>query len=92
MFVKGNPDREKTTLPLRKMRFSTIRINVSSIHKRSSYSKENFWIGTTTLIFSNKDLNDIMKKIVKSLKGASFLIKCVSEKVEKEIKKQKKLF
>ena len=33
-----------------------------------------------------------MKKIVKSLKGASFLIKCVSEKVEKEIKKTEKAF
>ena len=74
------------------MRFSTIRINVSSIRKRSSYSKENFWIGTTTLIFSNKDLNDIMKKIVKSVKGTSFLIKCVSKKVENEIKKLKKVF
>ena len=33
-----------TALPLMKMRFSTIRINSSSIGNGCSYSKENLWI------------------------------------------------
>ena len=33
--------------------------------------KKIFASGTTTLIFLSKDLNDIMKKVVKSLKGSS---------------------
>ena len=74
---------KKTTLPLRKMHFSTIWINGSRICNTSSYSKKK-------LIFSNKDLNDIMPKLVKSLKGPSFLVKGISENVENELKKKKK--
>ena len=46
----------------------------------SAIQKKIFGSGTTTLVFSNKDLNDIMKKLVKSLKGTSFLIKGVSRR------------
>ena len=42
---------------------------------------------TTTLIFSNKELNDIIK-IVKTLEKPGLLIKGVSEKVQNEVKKQ----
>ena len=44
--------------------------------------------GLITLIFSNKEINDVMK-IVKSLEDAGLLIKVVSETVENEVKKQK---
>ena len=54
--------------------------------------KKIFASGTTTLIFLSMDLNDIMKKVVKSLKGSSFLINGVSEKVENKVKEQKKIF
>ena len=54
--------------------------------------KKIFASGTTTLIFLSKDLNDIMKKVVKSLKGSSFLINGVSEKVENKVKEQKNFF
>ena len=54
--------------------------------------KKIFASGTTTLIFLSKDLNDIMKKVVKSLKGSSFLINGVSEKVENKVKEQKFFF
>ena len=47
-----------------------------------------FGWGTTTLIFSNKDLNNIME-IAKSLKNAGLLIKGVCKTVEKEVKEQK---
>ena len=41
--------------------------------------------GSTTLVFSNEDLNDIMK-IVESLEESGLLIKGVSETVENEVK------
>ena len=42
----------------------------------------------TTLVFSNEDLNDILK-IVMSSKNVVFLIKDVTETVKYEIKEQK---
>ena len=54
--------------------------------------KKIFASGITTLMFLSKDLNDIMKKVVKSLKGSRFLVNGVSEKVENKIKEQKKIF
>ena len=42
----------------------------------------------TTLIISNKEMNDIMK-IVKSLKESGLLIKDVSETIKSEAKEQK---
>ena len=54
--------------------------------------KKIFASGTTTLMFLSKDLNDIMKKVVKSLKGSRFLVNGVSEKVENKVKEQKKIF
>ena len=44
-----------------------------------------------TLVFSNEDLDDIMK-IVKSLEGASLLIKGVTETFENEEKELKEGF
>ena len=54
--------------------------------------KKIFASGTRTLMFLSKDLNDIMKKVVKSLKGSRFLVNGVSEKVENKVKEQKKIF
>ena len=45
-------------------------------------------MGTTTLVFSNEDTNDILK-IVKSLEESSLTIKDVSETVENEVKEVK---
>ena len=45
-------------------------------------------MGTTTLIISNKETNDIMK-IVKFLEESSLLIKGVSKTIEYEAKWQK---
>ena len=44
--------------------------------------------GHTTLIMSNKDMEDLTK-IVKSLEGSGLLLKRVTESVENEIKGQK---
>ena len=44
--------------------------------------------GTTVLVISNEDLNDIMI-IVKPLEGYGLLMKGISETVENEVKEQK---
>ena len=54
----------------------------------AAIQKKIFGSATTTLAFSNEDLNDI-RKIVKCLKGSGLLIKGVSETVKKELKEQK---
>ena len=47
-----------------------------------------FRSGTTTLIISNEEMNDIMK-IVKSLKESGLLIKAVSQAIKNEAKTKK---
>ena len=53
--------------------------------------KKIFGSGTTTLITSNEEMNDIMK-IVKFLEEAGLLIKGVDETIKNEAKKQKAKF
>ena len=50
--------------------------------------KKIFGSGTTTLIISNEEMNDIMK-IIKSLEESELLVKGVSETIENEAKIQK---
>ena len=54
----------------------------AAIHKKM------FGSGVTTLIISNKEMNDIMK-IVKSLEESGLLIKSISETIKNEVKIQK---
>ena len=60
----------------------------AAIQKKKKKKNE---LGTTTLVFSNEDLNDIIK-IVKSLEESFLLIKGVSATVENEVKEQKDRF
>ena len=53
--------------------------------------KKNLGSRMATLLFSNEELDDIMK-IVKSLEDGGLLIKGVSEAVENEVKEQEKGF
>ena len=50
-----------------------------------------FGYGTTALIISNEEMNDIVK-IVKSLEESGLLIKGVSETIQNEAKGQKGRF
>ena len=50
--------------------------------------KKMFGSGATTLIFSNEEMNDIMK-IIKSLEEPGLLINSVSETIKNEAKQQK---
>ena len=55
----------------------------AGIHKKISESGNN-----TTLIISNKDMDDLIK-IVKSLEDSGLILKGITESIQKEIKKQK---
>ena len=58
---------------------------VASATDTAIQKKKDFESGTTTSVFSNEDLNDIMK-IVKSLKESGLLIKGVSETIKNKAK------
>ena len=54
----------------------------------SAFYKKMFGLDMATLIISNEEMNDIMKK-VKSLEESCLLIKCVRETIKNEAKGQK---
>ena len=58
----------------------------AGIHKKILLSGNN-----TTLIISNKDMDDLIK-IVKSLEDSGLLLKGITESVQNEIKEQKRGF
>ena len=55
------------------------------------YIKKILGSGNTTLIRSNKDMEDLIK-IVKSLEDSGLLLKGVTESIQNEIKEQKSGF
>ena len=75
MVLKGNVFKT-----LAKIIFNTIRINSSSSATDAAIHEKVFESGTTTLIISNKEMNDI-NKIVKSLEESGLLIKDVNNNV-----------
>ena len=62
-----------------------------SIKKKMLGSGATKGAGTTTLIISNDEMNDIIK-IVKSLEDSGVLLKCVSETIKHEVKQQREGF
>ena len=63
----------------------------AALETDAAFQKKIFGSGTTTLIFSNKELNDVMKK-VKYLESTSLLIEGVRETFENKVKEQKRRF
>ena len=78
----------KVPIPLAKNVLAPLGITVAAstidadIHKKINGS------GNTTLIISNKDMNDIMKTI-QVLENSNILLKEVTKTIKNEIKKQK---
>ena len=70
----------KVAMPLAK--------NVAMSAIDGSIKKKVFGSGTTTLIISNDEMNDILK-IVKSLENSGLLLKGVSETIQHEAKEQR---
>ena len=81
----GLPLIKNVLTPLAK---SVLVINGGSVSNRHSYSKGNFGSGTTILIFSIEELNNITK-ILKSVEDSRLLIKGITETVENKVKEQK---
>ena len=77
----------KVAVPLAK-NFSTIRNNRSCFSNRCRNSKTRHRSGTTTLIISNEEMNNIMK-ISQALEDSNMLLKGVTKTFDNEIKKQK---
>ena len=76
--------------PLAKSVLVPLGLTAAASATDASIQKKTFESGTATLIFSNRELNDIMK-IVKedSVEDSGLLIKGVTETVENEMKEQK---
>ena len=78
----------KVAMPLAKTVLAPLGISaaISAIH--GSIKKKMLGSGTTTLIISNDEMNDILK-IVKSLEDSGLLLKGVSETIQHGAKEQR---
>ena len=74
--------------PLAKIVLIPLGLTGASSAADAAIHKKIFGSGTTTLITSNEEMNDIMK-IVKFLEEAGLLIKGVDETIKNEAKKTK---
>ena len=74
--------------PLAKSILRPLGLTAAALATDAAIHKKMFGSGTTTLIISNEEMNDIMK-IVKSLEDSGLLIKGVSQTIKNEAKEQK---
>ena len=78
----------KVAMPLAKNVLAPLGLTVAMSAIDGSIKKKMLGSGTTTLIISNGEMNDILK-IVKSLEDSSVLLKGVSETIQHEAKEQR---
>ena len=69
----------------------TLGLTAAASATDAAIHKKMFGSGVTTLIISNEEMNDIMKR-VKSLEESGLLLKGVSETIKNEAKEQKGRF
>ena len=77
--------------PLVKSVLMPLGLKAAAAATHAAIHKEMFESGMTTLIISNKDMNDIME-IVKSLEESDLLIRGISETLKNKAKEQKGRF
>ena len=87
----GLPLMKNVLKPLAKSVLVPLGLTAAASATDAAIHKKMFGSGTTTLIISNKEMNDIMK-IVKFLEESSLLIKDVSKTIKNEAKEQKGRF
>ena len=75
--------------PLSKITSVTLGLTAATSAVDARIYKNVLWSGTTTLIISNDEMEDIMK-IVKFLEDSGLLLKGVSETIQNELKEQKR--
>ena len=78
----------KEAMPLAKNVLAPLRLSAAMSVIDGSIKKKMFDSGTTTLIISNDEMNDIIK-IVKSLEESGVILNCVSETIQHEAKEQR---
>ena len=78
----------KVTMPLAKNVLAPLRLSAAMSAIDGSIKKKMLGSGTTTLIISNDEMDDILK-IVKSLEDSNVLLKGVSETIQHEAKEQR---
>ena len=78
----------EVAVPLVKNILAPLGITVAASAKDAGIQKKQHGSGTTTLIISNKEMNDIMK-IVQVLEDSSVLLKGVTKTIKKETKEHK---
>ena len=74
--------------PLAKNLLIPLELTATASPTDTAIHKKMFGSGTTTLIISNEEMNNIMR-IVKSLEESGLLIKGVSQAIKNEVKEQK---
>ena len=77
----------KVAMPLAKNLLTPLGISAAMSAIDGSIKKKMLGSGTTTLIISNDEMEDILK-IVKSLEDSNVLLKGVSETIQHEAKEQ----
>ena len=87
----GLPLMKNVHKPLAKSTLIPLGLTTASSATDAAIHKKIFGFGTTTLMISNEEVNDIMK-IVKSLKEPGFSIKDNSKTIKNEVKEQKGRF
>ena len=88
LMTAGLPLMKSVLTPLTKKVLSPLGLSAGISAADAAIQKKIYGLGTTTLIISNEEMNDIMK-IVKSLEESGLLIRSVSETIKNEIKEQK---
>ena len=84
----GLPLMKSVLKPLAKRVLIPLGLTAAATAADAAIHKKMFGSGTTTLIISNEEMNDIMK-IVKFLEESGLSIKGVSETIQNEAKEQK---
>ena len=78
----------KVAFPLAKNILAPLGITAAALAIDAGIQKKIHGSGTTTLIISNEEMNDIMK-IVQTLEDSNILLKGVTKKFKDETKEQK---
>ena len=78
----------KVPVPLAQNILAPLRITAAALAIDARIRKKMHGSGTTTLIISNEEMNDIMK-IVQALKDSNILLKGVTKAIKSETKEQK---
>ena len=79
---------KKVAIPLAKNVLATLGITAAASTINAGIQKKIHGFGTTTLIISNEEINDVIK-IVQVLEDSNFLLKGVTKTIKNETKEQK---